>query len=546
MSNVANKNSKSDSKKRKKFKKGNKPINASTDGTTEVKPSGHNDADWYASDANLLRDAGSYSFGNPLGNSTRVTELTQFDSSITYSNIGNLDTPIPGVAVIEFVPTYGGSQEGLPGNFNSANPINTIARALYSKVREANSGSWTYHPSDLMKYMIAMDSVFMFEAWCSRLYGLARVYSSVNRYWPKGVVFGCHVDFDDLMTHLADLRYYINSYVVRANQLAVPEGMPIFYRHLLLNGGIYKDKKSDKAQMYLFNPRFIYVLNETETPKRLDPVAINNAVGTGSDNLLTVADIMGIGDRLLSAVLTSEDIGIICGDIMKKFTNYIKLAEVPVDYTVFPDYVEEVSSQIQNCRLVGDILVSAPDKLGYIYEGTTIGVDSGMLYQQLVTLNPRPTLNLGHPLSLDKDMAEIEPKDVVEATRLLTSGIVTWSSDTLKFQSLICECGSEVCTKMFLIALDGNSGVPQVVSTIVSNGVAAAYGFPYDISCFDKHPILIRMAADSAQGTINFDYGRACYDYDNYTIIGRTGLRKLHETALFGEFGVGMSDINAR
>lgn len=545
MSNVANKNSKSDSKKRKKFKKGNKPLNSSADNSTEVKPSGHNDASWYASDPNLLRDAGSYSFGNPIGNSTRVTELSQFDSSITYSNLGNLDTPIPGVAAIEFVPTYGGSQEGLPGNFNSANPINTIARALYSKVREANSGSWTYHPSDLMKYMIAMDSVFMFEAWMSRLYGLARVYSSVNRYWPKGVIFGCHVDFDDLMLHLADLRYYINSYVVRANQLAVPEGMPIFYRHLLLNGGVYKDKESDKAQLYLFNPRFVYKLNETETPKRLDPVLINNAVGSGSGGLLNVADIMALGDSLLSAVLTSEDIGIICGDIMKKFTNYVKLTEIPVDYAVFPDYVEEVASQIQNCRLVGDILVSAPDKLGYIYEGTTIGVDSGMLYQQLVSLVPTPVINLGHPLSLDKDMASIEPKDVVEATRLLTSGIVKWSSDALNFQSLICECGSEVCTKMAVIGLDKNTGVPSVLSTFASNGYAYTQG-PYMLSSFDKHPILYHMTTDKTTGTINFDYTHACYDYDNYTIIGRTGLRKLHETALFGEFGVGMSDINAR
>lgn len=545
MSNVANKNSKSDSKKRKKFKKGNKPLNSATDSAAEVKPSGHNDASWYASDPNLLRDAGSYSFGNPIGNSTRVTELTQFDSSITYSNTGNLDTPIPGVGVLEFVPTYGGSQEGLPGAFNSANPINTIARALYSKVREANSGSWTYHPSDLMKYMIAMDSVFMFEAWMARLYGLARVYSSVNRYWPKGVIFGCHVDFDDLMTHLADLRYYINSYIVRANQLAVPEGMPIFYRHLLLNGGVYKDKVSDKAQLYLFNPRFIYKLNETQTPKRLDPVLINNAVGSGSDNLLNVADIMSIGDDLLSAVLTSEDIGIICGDIMKKFTNFVKLTEIPVDYVVFPDYVDEVASQIQNCRLVGDILVSEPDKLGYIYEGTTIGVDSGMLYQQLVTLSERPVINLGHPLSLDKDLADIEPKDVIEATRLLTSGIVTWSSDRLNFQSLVCECGSEVCTKMSIVCLNRDSGKPEIVGTLNSNGTSN-HTWAFLLSSFDKHPMVIYQNGNKTQGTIDFVQPFACYDYGNYTVIGRTGLRKLHETALFGEFGVGITDIYAR
>lgn len=484
------KNSKKYSKRRSKASKpsGRYEETRETRGTTKSERS--NDASWYGNNDALLRDAGSYSFNNAVGNTTRITEFSNFDSSITYNNVQYLDYPVPGVMTFKYIPAYGGSQGGLPNVVNSNTPINLAARALYSAVRADNSGAKNYDPSDLMKYLIAMDNALCYHSFLRRIYGLARVYSSVNRYWPRAIIESMNVDFDDIISNLADLRYYINAMSAKINRFCVPGNMPIFLRHYFMNSGVYRDDYSDKSQIYVFTPRWLYAYNETNTPATLDPVDVTDAVGSLAGKL-GFSDLIGIMDSIMDPLTASEDIGIISGDLFKRYglDGSFTLTPIDVDYEVVPQFDDVILSQIQNMTIVGDINKTS------ITEGTTIGVDAGLLYQTLTSQGGYYTSNLGHVINLFKDIDKIEPADVMEATRLTCHGQVICNSTDARFEEVITECGSELVCSFTIWNLNPYTGLPtantsrdtQVVSTANAAPIAAA------MSAFNQHPMLITI-----------------------------------------------------
>jgi len=482
-----------------------------------------NDLDWYRVNDQLLNDAGNYSFNNPLGNSTRVTELTQLDPSITVGNFDRLDTSVPGIMLFKYIPTIGYSPD-------SNSPINVAAKALYSVVRGDNSGAKNYEPADMMKYLMALDSAYSMYAFMARIYGLSRVYSAVNRYWPKYVIESMHVDFSDVMANNADLRYAINIMAAKLNTLCAPSIMKIFDRHFWMNMGVWKDAEFDKSQLYLFTPKYLYKYDEDTVPASLIPVDLYPVSAN-----FTVKNLLDIAETMTNALFASEDIGIISGDLFKRYgpDGSHKLNSVDEAFEVYPVFDPVVLSQIQNIRCCGDV-----DPNTVKITEITADPDKGALHQ-VIGMSNRANLNPGieiaHLLNIDKEVGNITSGDVMEASRLIALGynVATTEAEVTKSQFVIDVCGSEVITTLSVYNLAGSSLVKQLEMT----NFAATYANTLCVlSSFAYHPIAY-IATASANG-YSIDTALPDYDLGNYTVIGKHGLRKLHETALLGLFAV--------
>lgn len=335
-----------------------KPGIVDKDETYNCQTSQPNDWRWYAQNEQLLRDSASYPYSWPLGTKLNLGE----DAPVL--NRGS----VPGVMAIYTSATFGNSN-------NPNSPINVAARNIYSFVRHANSGSANYDAPDLMLYLMAMDSAYSMIAHLKRIYGVVNTFSYTNRYYPKAVVNALGADYDDIAANLADFRAGINALSVKIGSMCIPASMSYFAKHMWMYSGLYADADQDKAQTYLFTPLgyYVYTLDADEAGalgfKRMPYVpALNNTTGynpvvvgsTADGTLMTHKQLLQCVNDIINPILSSEDMNIMSGDILKAFgrENLYKLEMLEETYTVIPAYNMEVLDQIQNATLVGDYNVS--------------------------------------------------------------------------------------------------------------------------------------------------------------------------------------------
>lgn len=528
---------------KRKFKKGNskdpKTRKFEKDGSSRdfEKSPRTNDLSWYTINDQLLRDAGSLSFNNPLGNTTRISELSEFGSGINYYTNAMLDKAIPGLMAIEYVPTIGPSTD----NYS---PINIAARSLFSNVRKVQSGRWNYEPADLMKYILALDSCYMMYAHLCRIYGAAKVYSVVNRYWPDAVLKASHVDRNDVIYHLSDLRYYINTLAHRLNTLCAPSGIKLFDRHFFMNVGIWKDADYDKAQLYMFVPRFIYKyeeMNTTNVPAELIPLKLDGSNAT-ANNLYTVQDLINMTETLVNSLMASEDIGVISGDLYKAYGlgGSHALNSIDENFEVYPVFDPIVLSQIHNTRFLGGVDDDVTKHK--IIELTSQDGQAGALVQTfdipLVTNLQSPIQGIAHVLDFDLDLDQINPGIVMEGTRLTVLGTVYTDGQNVTRCNMDVY-GSELPIRGIVYGFNNRNEIVEVSSVYSgSYNFNALYAMALATETFNMHPLIFgTQVTDETYKITTVDFVSAgappiFFDINNYTIVGKTALRKLHEVAM--------------
>lgn len=306
-----------------------------------VEYSDTNNPMWYAHNKQLLDATASFPYSWPVG-----ARLHTDDPTIDTSSV-------PGIMAFYVVPSVGIAKDA-----NA--PINVAARNIYSYVRHANSGAKNYDSIDLMKYYIAMDSCYSYLSFLQRLYGVVRLSSITNRYYPQALVQAMGVNYDSVYGNLADLNYMINAFAVKIQSMCVPATMSYFIRHAWMYSGYYLDSESDKAQLYMFTPQGFFVYTEPESPtagEKLWPLVYTEFVtkGTAPGPGLTYQDLVNFGNTLINPILASEDFNIMSGDTLKAFgdNGIIKVDVLATDYTVLPSYDEMVLSQIMNATMLG-------------------------------------------------------------------------------------------------------------------------------------------------------------------------------------------------
>nr|AVX53756.1 putative capsid [Marmot picobirnavirus] len=536
--------------------KGRPPVDKDKEMDTEPRAGGMNDVSWYASNPQLLIDAASLPYSAPVGVKLETANL----KSLFPQNYGY--EAVPGVCALSVTPTPGIST----GN---SSPINIAARNLYSFVRHANSGHANYEAPDLMMYVLAMDSIYSTLSHAIRVYGIARTYSQVNRYYPEALIEAMEMNPDDVLNNLAKLRYAINSMIVKAGSLCVPNSLKFINRHYWMFSSVYCDVPDAKSQAFLYVPAGHYVYQ----PVKYKTGGCLEYAGAGRG--YTVDQLIQRLDTMISAVIEDEDMNIMSGDILKAFGSdgVFKLAGIDENYTILPEYNPEVLTQFNNAVAVGNLIDDSDVEVG---EYDFRSCDIYQLPNKAIIYDPefRCSSPEGvHEFVLNMPMPTPTPADTMVATRLtnISSSAtaqhnVVEKGDDVWWLHKLSHCGSEVVQYMRIYSFANTyegTGEWKARPVTVTRGLVYDHddhlmtymscpndgdcflnwiGMATTISKFSWHPqIALSVMNDDWEKAMQMDtYIRTGYmgDINTYTLLSEGTLGRMHETALLSMLSV--------
>lgn len=470
----------------------------------------NNDASWYNSSNQLVIDACSIGFATPLG--------LPLDAH-------GFKTDVPGIMRLDYVPSIGLSQ-------NNVSPINMAAQSIYSYVNYANSRNTSYDRTDMMLFLIAMDSAYSYLSHLKRIYGLARLYSATNRYLPNSLLSAMNVNPFSVTNNLNDLRAYINTYAAKLGSFFVPASFTYLQRHAWMNYNVFSDSdKPFKSQLYFYYQQAYYKYNETTSEQ--GTTLIYTPLPT---TIMDFDDLTKFGENLLAPLSNSQDVGIMGSDMLKAFgeNGLIKMNTIDSDFIVDIAYSPEVLTQIQNTIAVGDISVT--QHLADITQDNKTGTI-------LQTLKAQSSVNGCNNAAikgvsnyfLNMPMVNPSPDNVMVATRNMS-----WVSSDLLVHS-----GSEVVTNMKVFNTPDKpaQNINVITSSIVTNSVEADAFTAYadiirSVVPFNMHPRIIVGAVIGSGGDAYAINNSILCDYENYTPLPVVDLQKMHEVALLSMFAV--------
>lgn len=496
-----------------------------------------NDPSWYARWPQLVKDSASLPFSYPVGELVKLNPRSPSDAMT-----------VAGLMVINFMPSIGVAQ-------TNRDPINVAATNLYSFVRHENSGSRNYDPADLMMYVVCVDSLYMWHAFMRRVYGVARLYTPMNKYYPRALLAGMGMDPDDVFANLAQLRYYINLAAAKLNTLRIPSKFTYITRHQWMCSGLYADSASAKAQTYMFVPTGAWEYNNTgKTGTSLNYRAWKTDLSDENANLHTVQQLNGFYEALFRAVQGDEDVGVMSGDILKAFQDVLVAPQIAEDYFVTPVFSDEVLSQIHNSIAFGyhqqdgttnftkDTITQDPS-----VNGGAIQTNYSIVGPVNATPNMVPSdvthLNVDAVINMYKDDAT--PDEVMVATRLMGQG-QTDPDDTPVdgyMPVYVDYAGSELV--MWYAVYQVHPSNPEVwlywifFNKMIVNNDPAADVFSTAqilaaISQFDWAPKGYITSYDS---TSKVEQSLGFYfDANNYTTVKASVIGRMHQVALLSEF----------
>lgn len=533
---------------------------ASDKGMRNCQKGADNDPAWYAQNPQILKDSASFSYNYPLGSKLNLGKAHAAD---------NLNrTSIPGIMAIHTSPAFGAST-------HSNSPINTAARNIYSFVRHANSGHANYDAPDLMLYLTAMDNLYSYVSFLKRAYGVMMPSYYTNRYMPKALVQAMGLDYDDLNTNLNDFRSYINRLALRVGSMCIPASMSYMARHMWMYEHIWTDDMSDKAQIYMYVPHGFFRFSlDLDMAGQLE----YKSLYMDNDHLLTLDEIVAYGEAMLEPILSSEDMNIMSGDILKAFgpENLYKINMIDEAYLVVPEYSSEVLDQIQNTTFIGHFLGTPT-----LHQDSTKGY---LVFDPVFDPMYRPLDEDKYPgmnvMVTDRVVTfphgDITPEDTMVATRL--TNIMTVEEKPSGPPTIKCPTmGSEIAHHgtiynyqedstgewvlhksrpiytSLLFVIDNSTAMTSQPQNQAIYQLAADIGSELSligqISVFDRHPAVglsafLAIKVSNADGTGTFthigysEFNSLLVDASYYTVLTSQDLINMAETALLSEFNV--------
>lgn len=494
-----------------------------------------NDVSWYAHNAELLKSAAQIPFSDVTGR--------PFDYNPLYS--------VPGICALDWVPFVGGA------GLNIA--MNQAANQIYSYTVHANSRNQSYDASDEMLIILAGAQVFSFLSLGLRAYGLMRKYFQQDSYTPEGLISASGFHFADLQKNYSHMWFDLNQIIAKTRQIWIPNVMPLIERWFWMNGNVYHDGASVKAQYYIFTPAVVYKYDETT-------VRTGGSLQTivwGADQNSTWQHYLDVINEMINALLNSQDRGIIFGDILKAYgaDKLYAVTDVTADYTVEAVYDREVLSQIENATIwtvanntdIGPIVqdTGGTNTLFQLFWNTKVKESTSMTIP-VAKQNGAP-----NTLYLNFHQNEVPTAEqIMVATRLMSAGDAIAGALGGNVYTMPATCGTEVLTRMRLFyrtrnASTGNIGLQKLLiqtntplSIIGDNTTSVLYTTMY--YAFDWAPGLIWMNSEDwiipsgvPNGTSHFaSLLLKTMDYDNYTSLDWTALNRMNITAVLSEFGV--------
>lgn len=484
---------------------------------------GGNDPRWWGS-PDFVNAVANFNFSSPLGKPVPYSYLNDENGTFKIKNAANAFVgTIPGIMAIDVLPTMGiGSA--------SNDPVNQYIRSVYTKLRSTNNQSAPYQAPDLGMYIMAIDSIHMGIEQLIRMYGMARTYSAMNRYYPEAALRAMgllpqstDVSSLNFYSNLADFRADILNLLIKIQTLAIPKGISICERHRELMKYVYKDGESVKSQMYLFRTPYLYKYVEG-TPSTASTGGKLQAMETPID--LTWIAWVRFVDDLINAVTDSSFFAIVSGDIIKAF-GYENLYSMPFfdeTYTVAPVYNPEILLEIHNLTVCGDR-----------YDDTAFDITQDPATNTLIchpytTTSNAPGACSVYPI-IDVPIDNPSPDMVMVATRLTVSGYTGYTSDN-KFKFNPTMVGTEMVTKLSIYVFVNGTVTNAYTYTNVVDGMSQVNGFLMYELFFDWHPHIHYMSVNTAR--TEAQYHTVMSELQNYTVMSPGDLEKMHEMAVYG------------
>lgn len=525
-------NKKKNNSTRSKFKKrrGQNEVCQEANETKNQAYSKENDVSWYSRFPQLLKDAASFPYAYLAGASFDL------DNSYTSNNASLSNIRLPGVMRLAYIPTIGPAGD-------AQSPVNVAARNIYTYVRHVNSGHANYDAPDLMMYLLAMDSLYNFHSFIKRIYGVARLYTPTNRFYPSTILKAMKLDPEEIYANLSNLRSYINMYAVKLGALCVPRDMDYYTRHSWLNEGLYVDSMSNKAQTYFFMPEgYLQYDNTSATGTSLTWQSYLHMMMSGEEvDHVNLTLLFNLGNNLLNAVMNDEDFNIMSGDILKAFGDrIIRVETIPEDYYVLPAYSEEVLSQIHNATIGKDNLnayvISQNPNVNHGY------ITSNLTFKAEAATGPWPSfINTSRFINMMKD--DVTPGETMVATRLCIAGA---GSETDESPIGIRFYGSEVITSAYMFMVSNapvNKGImvtQRIEDDSATKFVAKDVLNLIYVPQFDWAPQIWCINNDTPDDRKLLP----AFDVNNYTIIDPQSLARMHEVSLISLFDVPLTSMN--
>lgn len=499
-----------------------------------------NDIAWYARNAELLRSAGSIPFASILGKDPFMQEQ------------------IPGIMTCVWDPSIGTESSPLAANQSKD--------SMYSFMVHANSRNYNYTAADLMIMCLAGSNVFCALSTIMRVYGIAKYYTEENAYLPEALLASMGFNLTDVRNNLSTLWFAINNLIAQTRQIWIPTEMPLTERWFWLNSNVYTDAPGSRSQIYVFAQNQYYIYDETkmDTGSALVIANYTNAAGTNvpyrlaailedSDgpNYVTVEQFLGMIQSMIDALVASQDRGIIYGDILNAWgkDKIFALSPITSDYVVAPQYNAEVLTQIENMQYsrTGNPngIIQKEEILYQSFANTGATIAAAVTaagVSKNSALAPYRIMNFhteGQPT----------PEAIMIASRLALGALVARKFTVIPSSgntptsayAIVPSCsGSEIINSIYITKLSHNR-VP-VVTLLRYGGLDGNTNFEA-LMAFDWHPFdytfeglnsTTTWVENQPVSTLDYAYG----DYSNYTVYDDSILKKLHDTALFSEFGV--------
>ena len=425
---------------------------------------------WYVPNQDIVNDVSSTFFSYRTGDQMPVA-CTDYQVDAAPTNFQSFsfrsgDYAMPGVIALDFMPTY--------GNLTAPSSAgNVAATAVYSWIRHANSGARNYDRTDLMLYLLAMDSIYCGITVCQRIISTVMMYNRWNSYTPDVLLRAMGIGKqENIAGDLAQMRYRLNSMILKASTLAVPATMPIYERHAYMCSNVYVDEPNATAQFYLFKPQYLYKFGyDTKNAGCLTLVEMLKNSGAPST---TWQDIFSIVEGCIDALYGDEDAGIMSGDILKAYgeSGLMKLATVTTDTVLVPIYDHDLLIQMHNATLHGGVFQTTTeggDNFGIyqvIPDSNTVGPYLENRFTFQCAIGPQTPSRASH-IILDLH-TEPTVESVMRSTRLMNH-LVYKSGGSATVRPLIdwdlSELGSDVAFRATVFWYNSESSDPMGITT---------------------------------------------------------------------------------
>lgn len=504
---------------------------------TSTKVMSANHMEWYNSNPRLVEDSARVNFTRPLGSVIHVESNT---GSIIFKDALN-----PGVASFRtmLVPGY---------SDGPTSAVNIASRDIYSFVRFENSGKTNYDATQLMFYLLAVDQLHAWHEYLKRAYGVLLNYDQRSKYTPRAIIQAMGLNYDNLMNNIADFRWLINSTADRASIFHVPDGehVPMFERHKFMFSGLYYDRDIEhKAQIYMFIPDGYFVWTETQRPFKLTYTRFPNALGQ-STTLMTLDDLRGNTNAMLSALVESEDAQIISGDIYKAYGegNLLTWDQMDETFKVYPTYDIGMLTQIHNMVWIDGVpkqyAISGQD----VAEDISIWDDvnhNSIIFQPIIDKWQHLDSNMKDGI-IDLPFSYPTSTDVMRATRLMLmySRVKPEYTELSKQYNAITTFGTELITRVNIFSLqaDDSIRIDQIDHTYnATSNIVSAFDDIGKFNQFDWFPlynVFIKQVEDPSTHDVT-DYVQPYIgERQNWTIIDHNTLNDINHTAIMSEFGI--------